>query len=421
MPDNRIYRRNPPGDVQAFDVMTGERVWSFHTIPQRGEFGNDTWEDESWAFTGSTNVWGPFTIDAERGLVFLPVSTPNNDFYGGHRKGDNLFAESIVCLDAKTGKRVWRFQTVHHGVWDYDLPAPPNLVTIEVDGKTIDAVAVVAKTGFTYVFDRETGEPVWPIEERPVPASDVPGERLATTQPIPTKPPPFGRQGFTEDDLVDFTPEIKAKALEAIKDLRLGDIFTPPSLEGTLLMPGVWGAANWGGAAYDPETATLYVKATNWPFVFKVGKPKTGTADADYTGAGFTTVQIEDGIPIHKPPYSTLTAIDLNAGEHLWQIPLGDMPSLRGHPLLKDVDLPPLGVGPPQHGQSGPLVTAGGLVFISASRALTCTPSTKRTESSYGKLNWGAAASETPSPINRAPDVSSSSSLRRNQTEVTPS
>ena len=227
-------------------------------------------------------MWAPFTIDAERGLVYFPVSTPNNDFYGGHRKGDNLFAESILCLDAKTGKRVWHFQTVHHGVWDYDLPSPPNLVTIEVDGKTIDAVAVVAKTGFTYVFDRVTGEPVWPIEERPVPASDVPGERLAETQPFPTKPPPFGRQGFTEDDLVDFTPEIKAKALEAVKDLRLGDIFTPPSLEGTLLMPGVWGAANWGGAAFDPGTAILYVKATNWPFVFKIKKPEPGTHDADY-------------------------------------------------------------------------------------------------------------------------------------------
>lgn len=179
MPDNRVYRKNPPGDVQAFDVITGQRVWSFHTIPQRGEYGNDTWEDESWSYTGSTNVWAPFTIDAQRGLVYLPVSTPNNDFYGGHRKGDNLFAESIVCLDAKTGKRVWHFQTVRHGVWDYDLPAPPNLVTIEVEGKEIDAVAVVAKTGFTYVFDRETGEPVWPIEDRPVPASDIPGERLA--------------------------------------------------------------------------------------------------------------------------------------------------------------------------------------------------------------------------------------------------
>ena len=246
MPDSRIYKRNPPGDVQAFDVRTGERVWSFHTIPQRGEYGNDTWEDESWSYTGSNNVWAPFTIDAERGLVFLPVSTPNNDFYGGHRKGDNLFAESIVCLDARTGKRVWHFQTVHHGVWDYDLPAPPNLVTINVEGRTIDAVAVVAKTGFTYVFERETGAPVWPIEERPVPASDVPGERLAPTQPFPTKPPPFGAQGFTEDDLVDFTPELRAMALEKIKGLRLGGLFEPPSLEGTIAMPGVLGRGQLG-------------------------------------------------------------------------------------------------------------------------------------------------------------------------------
>ncbi len=367
VPDNRIYKRNPPGDIQGFNVKTGERVWSFHTIPQQGEFGNDTWEDESWSYTGSNNVWAPFTIDAERGLAFFPVSTPNNDFYGGHRKGDNLFAESLLVLDAKTGKRKWHFQTVHHGVWDYDLPSPPNLVDIEVDGKKIAAVALVAKTGYTYVFDRETGEPVWPIEERPVPPSAVPGERLSETQPIPTKPPPFGRQGFTEDDLVDFTPELRAKAKEAVAKFKMGPLYTPPSLEGTLLMPGVWGAANWGGAGFDPETGILYVKATNWPFVFRVHEPEAGSADADYTGAGFTTVTIEDGIPVHKPPYSTLTAINLNEGDHEWQIPLGDMPSLRKHPALAGVDFPPTGIGPPQHGQSGPLVTAGGLVFIAAS------------------------------------------------------
>ena len=274
VPDNRIYRKNPPGDVQAFNVRTGEFVWSFHTIPQEGEYGNDTWEDDSWSYTGSANVWAPFTVDAERGLVYLPVSTPNNDFYGGHRKGDNLFAESIVCLDANTGRRVWHFQTVRHGIWDYDLPAPPNLITIEVDGETIDAVAVVGKTGFVYVFDRVTGEPVWPIEDRPVPGSDVPGERAALTQPYPTKPPPFGRQGFSEDDLMDFTPELKAMALEVVKEYRLGTLFTPPSLEGTLMMPGIWGAGNWGGAAFDPGSGTLYVKATNWPSLFRVGEAR---------------------------------------------------------------------------------------------------------------------------------------------------
>ena len=367
VPDNRIYRKNPPGDVQAFNVRTGEFVWSFHTIPQEGEYGNDTWEDDSWSYTGSANVWAPFTVDAERGLVYLPVSTPNNDFYGGHRKGDNLFAESIVCLDASTGRRVWHFQTVRHGIWDYDLPAPPNLITIQVDGETIDAVAVVGKTGFVYVFDRVTGEPVWPIEERPVPASDVPGEQAALTQPYPTKPPPFGRQGFSEDDLMDFTPELKAMALEVVKEYRLGTLFTPPSLEGTLMMPGIWGAGNWGGAAFDPGTGTLYVKATNWPSLFRVGEPDRNLVEADYSGSGFgARLEIAEGVPVHKPPYATLTAIDLNAGEQLWQIPLGDSPAIRNHPLLADLDLPQLGVGPPQHGQSAALVTEGGLLFISA-------------------------------------------------------
>ncbi len=365
MPDNRIYKRNPPGDVQAFDVRTGNRVWSFHTIPQPGEFGNETWEDSSWSYTGSANVWGPFTVDTERGLVYLPMGTPNNDLYGGHRKGNNLFAESIVCLDAQTGKRVWHFQTVHHGIWDYDLPAPPNLIRLEVDGRTIDAVAVVAKTGFTYVFDRVSGEPVWPIEERPVPPSDVPGERSSPTQPFPTKPPPFAKQGFTVDDVIEFTPDLRAQALEEIKKHRMGALFTPPSLEGTLLAPGVWGGANWGGAGFDPETGVLFVRASNWPHLFQLEKPDSATVDADYVWAGWETLEVADGIPIHKPPYTTLTAIDLNVGEHVWQIPLGDAPQVRNHPLLRDLDLPPLGKGPPEHGGSGPAVTAGGLVFIS--------------------------------------------------------
>jgi len=381
MPDGRIYRRNPPGDVQAFNVHTGERVWSFHTIPQRGEFGNDSWENESWSYTGSTNVWGPFSLDVERGLVYLPIGTPNNDFYGGHRLGDNLFAESIVCLDAKTGKRVWHFQTVHHGVWDYDLAAPPNLVTITVDGNTIDAVAVVAKTGFTYVFDRVTGEPVWPIEEREVPASAVPGERLSKTQPYPTKPPPFGKQALTEDDLIDYTPELREKALKVVEGYRLGKMFDPPTAEGTVILPGVWGVANWGGAAFDPETGLLYVKGINWPFVFKLDKPKPGTADADYTIAGAPPLEV-DGLPIHKPPYSTLTAIDLNEGEHAWQVTLGDMAKIRNHPALEGLDIPLTGVEP-QHGQSGPLVTAGGLVFISGS-----SPSLYAYDKASGELVW---------------------------------
>ncbi len=362
--DGWIYKRNPPGDVQAFDVRTGRLVWSFHTIPQEGEFGNETWEDGSWSYTGSANVWGPFTLDDERGLVYLPVSTPNSDFYGGHRKGDNLFAESIVCLDANTGKRVWHFQTVHHGLWDYDLAAPPNLVTIHVDGRTIDAVVVLGKTGFAYVFDRVTGEPVWPIEERAVPQSNVPGEQTSPTQPFPTKPPPFSRQGFTLDDLIDFTPELQSEALDVVKDYRLGPIFTPPSLEGTVIM-GEGGGANWGGAAFDPESGLLYVRAMNFPTLIKLVKPEPGLVEVDYVRTGFG-LELADGLPIHKPPYSVVTAIDLNIGEHAWQVPLGDSPEIRNHPLLQGLELPRFGMAELTHGVfAGPLATRGGLVFVS--------------------------------------------------------
>ncbi|MEN8182475.1 MAG: pyrroloquinoline quinone-dependent dehydrogenase [Myxococcota bacterium] len=366
VPDYMDYRGQPPGDVQAFDARTGEQVWSFHTIPQEGELGNDTWEDGSWSHTGSTNVWGPMTVDDERGLVYLPVSTPASDFYGGHRKGDNLFAESIVCLDARTGERVWHFQTVHHGLWDYDLSAPPNLVTITVEGRTIDAVVVLGKTGFAYVFDRVTGEPVWGIKERPVPASDVPGERASATQPFPTKPEPFSKQGFGLDDLIDFTPELRAKAMEVVQGYRLGPLFTPPSLEGTIVT-GEAGGANWGGGAFDPRTGVLYVRSTELPTLMRLGKPDPGDAEVDYARTGASLLEVAEGVPINKPPYATVTAIDLNAGEHLWQVPLGDSPQIRDHPLLRGIDLPRLGVfkWPPHGIFAGPLATAGGLVFIS--------------------------------------------------------
>ncbi len=363
--DGHVYERNPPGDVQAFDVRTGERVWTFHTIPQEGEFGNETWEDGSWSYTGSTNVWAPFTVDEKRGLVYLPVSTPNSDFYGGQRKGDNLFAETIVCLDAETGQRVWHFQTIHHGVWDHDLPAPPTLVTIRVEGETIDAVVVLGKTGFAYVFDRVTGKPVWPIEERPVPQSDVPGEQTSATQPFPTKPPPFSRQAFTLDDLVDFTPELRAMAIEKMEGYRIGSIFTPPSLEGTVIMKE---GANWGDGAFDPENGILYVRAENRAQVLQLVRSEPGAA-VDYENAGFW-LEVADGIPINKPPYAVLTAIDLNVGEHVWQVPLGDSPEIRNHPLLQGLDLPTAGMMVVDHGLSGSLVTRGGLVFISGGGAM---------------------------------------------------
>ena len=395
--DRLTYPHDPPGDIQAFDVHTGERVWRFSPIPQEGEFGNETWEDGSWRHTGHTNVWAPFTLDAERGIVYLPVSTPSNDWYGGGRKGDNLFAESLLALDANTGERRWHFQTVHHGLWDYDLPAAPNLITVNVDGRRIEAVAIVAKTGWVYVFDRVTGEPVWPIEERPVPQSDVPGEETSPTQPFPTKPAPFAKQGFSEEDVIDWTPELREMALRELSKYRMGPIFTPPSLEGTVMMPGVIGGSGWGGAAWDPGSATLYVKATNWPALIRLREPDPAEADTiqgRYVIGRPLSVSLSfeeedttglhrppEDLPIHKPPYGTLTAIDLNTGEHRWQVPIGDSPEIRNHPLLAGLDLPPLGVT----GAPGPIVTGGGLVFLTGGGSVLYA-----VDQESGKILWEA-------------------------------
>jgi quinoprotein glucose dehydrogenase len=373
--DRLRYRDDPPGDVQAFDVRTGRRVWSFHTIPDSGEVGWDTWKGGSWKYMGHTNVWAPMSVDTARGLVFLPVSTPTNDWYGGDRKGDNLFAESVVALDARTGKRVWHYQVVHHGLWDYDLPAPPVLATIRWQGRPRDVVVVPSKTAWVYVLDRATGKPVWPIPERPVPASDVPGERASPTQPMPTRPAPFARQGIGEEDLIDFTPELKRRALELFHRYRSGPIFTPPSLEGTLVMPGSIGGAGWGSAAFDPETRTLYVKATNNPVLYRIRKGvPNDTIGYEYTAdlvnstialsagpdSGRADHAPPEALPLVKPPYGTMTAIDLDTGDHRWQVPLGDTPSVRQHPMLRGVALPPLlGVA----GAPGGTVTRGGVIF----------------------------------------------------------
>jgi quinoprotein glucose dehydrogenase len=393
--DRLVYPNDPPGDVQAFDVKTGKRVWSFSPVPRNArDEGAQTWLNESWKTTGHTNVWAPFSVDERRGLVYLPVSTPSNDWYGGARKGDNLFAESIVCLDARNGKKVWHFQTVHHGLWDYDLPTAPVLGTVKVDGKTRDIVAMPAKTGFLFVFDRENGEPVWPINERAVPGSDVPGEGAAKSQPVPSKPKPFAKQGFGFNDLVDFTPEIKAAALEAIKDYRVGPLFTPPSREGTVVMPGAIGGAGWGGGAFDPSSGTIYIKATNQPALYRMIQPaRTDSLDAEYAAdlAAQTlrvVIPAKDStmrplsVPIVKPPYGTLVAIDLNSGDTKWDVPLGDNPGIRNHPLLKNANLPPmLGVA----GSPGPIVTAGGLVFVTGGGAALYAMDTRD-----GSVAWSA-------------------------------
>ena len=326
-------------------------------------------ENDSWAITGHANVWGAMTVDAARGLLYVPTSTPSGDYYGGRRPGANLFAETLLCLDAATGTRQWHFQAVHHGLWDYDFPAAPNLVTIEVDGRRLDAVAQVSKQGFTYVFDRVTGQPVWPIEERPVDTTtDVPGEKPWPTQPFPTRPPTFTPQGVSLEDANDLTPEIRALALEQMKKYRLGPIFTPPSLRGTLMRPANTGGANWGGAAFDPETGMLYVKTSNFVYINQVCRNdgKDSRIDIAYrnycTGIADVPESPLGAIPLTKPPYAELVAIDLSKGEIAWRVPFGEgTEALRGHPLLKGITLPAR-LGTP--GNAGSIVTKGGLVFV---------------------------------------------------------
>lgn len=367
--DRLVYHHDPPGDVRGFDARTGRQLWSFHTIPQAGEPGNETWGAGSWKYTGHTNVWAPITIDSRRGLVYLPVTTPSNDFYGGNRPGNNLYADTLVCLDALTGKPKWHFQIVHHGLWDYDVASPPTLVTITVDGKKIDAVAQATKQGFVFVFNRLTGTPVWPIVERPVPASDIPTEHASPTQPFPTKPPPISPQGITLDDAFDATPELKAEAQAEMQRYRMGPLFTPPSYRGTLMLPGVLGGGNWGGGAFDPATGLLYIKTTNMAHIARVARPDLSSAnprasevDADWTGdLRGTNATFDHGLPLTKPPYGGLVAVDLNEGTIRWKIPLGDWKELRMNPALRGIKLPEvLGIA----GPAGPIVTKSGIVFV---------------------------------------------------------
>ncbi|MBR14868.1 MAG: pyrroloquinoline quinone-dependent dehydrogenase [Gammaproteobacteria bacterium] len=347
------YKERPPTWVRGYNIRSGQLIWTFHTIPQGGEFGVETWQEESWRYTGNGGVWTQMSADLELGYVYLPTEAPTNDYYGGHRPGDNLFTQSVVALNALTGERAWHFQMIHHGLWDYDTPAAPNLMNLTVDGREIRALAQVTKQGWAYVFDRATGVPVWPIPELPVPEGMIPGERTSPTQPFPTKPPAFALQGLTEDDLIDFTPELRAEALDIIDSYVYGPIFTPASLpdqstgkRGTIFVPSAGGGANWPGAGFDPESNVLFVPASNGAFT-----PYMGTLPADESNFRYYRLQNRGvvgprGLPLLKPPYSTITAFDMNRGEILWQVPNGDkMARVDAHPALDGLDLPPLGGG----------------------------------------------------------------------------
>src|SRR5580704_9237236 len=367
-------KSNVKGYVRGFDVKTGKRLWIFHTIPKPGEFGYNTWEKDSAEYTGNTGVWAQISVDEDLGMAYLPVELPTGDFYGGHRPGNGLFGESVVAIDLKTGQRKWHYQLVHHGIWDMDIPCAPMLLDITVDGRQIKALAQPTKQAFLYVFDRVTGKPVWPIVERPVEQSTVPGEKTSPTQPFPTKPPAYDRQGSSIDDLIDFTPELRAEALKITSRYKLGPVFTPGVVSkpdgpyATLALATAGGGTNWAGGSYDPETHIAYIPSqramttiglipgdpsrTDMMFMSGSAQPRTGASGGGGEGAGpGLTVQ---GLPLVKPPYGSINAIDLNKGEILWQIANGDTPdNIRNNPALKGLNIPRTG----RPGVFGVLVT----------------------------------------------------------------
>jgi len=348
---------NAKGYVRGFDVKTGKRLWIFHTIPKPGEFGYDTWEDGSALRNGNMGVWSQMSADLELGLVYLPVEMPTGDYYGGNRPGNTLFDESLVAVDIKTGKRKWHYQTVHHGLWDYDLPCAPILFDMTLNGRRIKALAQPTKQAFLFVLNRETGEPIWPIEERPVPPSTVPREKSSPTQPFPTRPVPFDRQGVEVDDLIDFTPALRAEAIEFIKRYRIGPLFTPPvfsTAEGpiaTLQLPSDAGGANWPGGSLDPETNRLFIHSHTVVFTIGIVPANPASSDMGYgsgqvrpagaAGRGAATVQ---GLPLIKPPYDRISAYDMNTGDLIWQKTHSSTPDeIAKHPALKGLTLPRLG------------------------------------------------------------------------------
>ncbi len=366
---NQSRIENVPGDILAYDAKTGDFLWKFNVVPREGEFGNETWENGSWQYVGDVSSWAPMSADPELGLVYIPTNGGTIDFYGGHRPGDNLFGTSLIALDVKTGERKWHFQMVHHDIWNYDTPTAPVLLDVMHNGEKVPVVAQVTKQAFTYVFNRETGEPLWPIEERPVPQSHIPGEKLAATQPFPTKPAPYDRQGIVEDELINFTPELRAQALEILSEWEVGPLFTPPlhrdndlGKRGALWCPGDVGGVNISGpAAGDPETGILYVTSlsgcttraivpgaeADLRYETDSGTTTTGTTVAQYAvGTGGGGPRGPQGLPLFKPPYSRITAIDLNTGEHLWMIPVGETPDrIKNNPALAGIDIGNTGTG----------------------------------------------------------------------------
>ncbi len=361
VPGGRVNIANVKADIMGFDVRTGRKLWTFHTVPRDGEAGAETWLGDSRQYTGNAGVWGPFSADPQLGRVYLSVESATNDVYGGHRPGNNLYSDSLVCLDIKTGKMLWYQQLVHHDIWDYDMPPAPILVNLTVDGRQVPAVVQLTKQAFAYVFDRTTGQPVWPWVERPVAKSDVPKEWTAPTQPFPTKPPAFDLQGVSQDDLIDFTPALRAEAIKAIAQYRIGPLYTPPSLivpngnKGTIVAPGLGGGANWPGGAADPETGFVYVGSTTTPAAIgldpNVDRERT-RVDADYVMGG--NVPSIQGLRLLKPPYGRITAYNMNRGEIAWQIPNGDTPpAVKNNPALQGLAIPKTGSA----SQAGLLVT----------------------------------------------------------------